>query len=104
MGALEILVGAFPEAFGVFGVDDLPVDQYDGGGEEETPAEKIADEQHGREHHEMAPIVNTAIDTALVLHDARLEGAEENDADGIAQEIEDGDHDQIGFGDDLEEI
>jgi hypothetical protein len=80
------------------------VEQDDTGGEKEAPAEEAANEQHGGKHHKMSPVVNAAIDAALVLHNKGLERAEQKDADIITEEVKDSEHKQICVSNDLKQI
>ncbi len=67
----------------IFGIFDLPVDQNHQRCKKQTPAEEIPDKKHRSKHHEMAPVVNAAVDTAFVFHDIGLERTEKQDADVI---------------------
>lgn len=61
------------------------MNQYHHRGEEQAPAEEIADKQHGCEHHEMSPVVDAAVDTAAIFHNKGLEGTEEQNADIVTE-------------------
>jgi hypothetical protein len=80
------------------------MEQNNTGGEKEAPAEKTANKQHGGKHHEMSPVIDAAIDAALVLHDKVLERAEQKDADIITEEVKDSEHKQICVSNDLKQI
>ena len=54
------------------------------GCEKQAPAVKILNKKHRRKHHEMSPIINAAIDTALIFHKSHLERAKKQDANVIA--------------------
>ena len=93
--ALQRFVRAAPEPLRVTGVGDLPVDQDNQRGEEQAPAVEVLDEQHGREHHKMSPVIDPAVDAAFIFHNKGLEWAEEQNADVVTQEIKYCEHQQI---------
>ena len=64
---------------------DLPVEENDARHEEKAPAVEVFDEEHRREHHEVAPVIYPAVHTALIMHDERLKRTEEKDAHIVAQ-------------------
>ena len=79
----------------MLGVGQLPVQQYHAGCKKEAPAEETTDKEHGGEHHKMSPVINPAVDAAFILHNTCLEGAEQKDADIIAEEVENRQHKQV---------
>ena len=83
--ALQDFVRALPEPLGMCGVYQLPVKEHDARHEEKTPAVEVLYEEHRSEHHEVAPVIDPAVYAALVVHDERLERAEEQDAEVIAE-------------------
>lgn len=66
--ALKCLVRTFPETFRVTGVLYFPMNQHDAGSEEQTPAEKVLNKEHRCKHHKVTPVINPAVDAALVVH------------------------------------
>ena len=102
--ALQLLIGSVPEPLRMLVVDDLPVNQHHTGGKKQAPAEKIPDKQHRRKHHEVAPVVDSAVDAASVFHNQMLERAVEQDADVVAQIIENGQHQQVRVVDELQQV
>ena len=60
--ATQRTVGPFPEPFRVAGIDDLPPDQDQNGQPEKRPAEKMPDKNHGCKHHEMPPVIDSALE------------------------------------------
>ena len=62
-------VGTMPESLGVTGVCDFPTYKNDTRCKEQAPTEKAGNKEHRSIHHEVSPVVNTAVDTAAVLHD-----------------------------------
>ena len=71
--ALQNLVGTAPESLRMSRIYQFPANQYHTGGEEQTPTIKVWNKQHRRKHHEMSPVVNTAVYAALILHNTCLE-------------------------------
>ena len=63
---------------------DLPADEQKQGTEEDAQREKIPDKNQRCKHHRIIPIVNSAACTAFVLHKPGLKGAEEQNADHVA--------------------
>ena len=103
-GTLQDFVGAFPEPFWMRCVYELPVKKHYAGHEEETPAVEVLYEEHRRKHHEVSPIVDPAVDTALVVHDERLERAEEQDTQIVTQIKRDSTHQQFFIMDNIEYV
>ena len=62
-------VRPMPESLGVAGVCNFPAYQNNTRCEKQAPSEKARNKQHRGIHHEVTPIVNTAVYTAAVLHD-----------------------------------
>ena len=85
-------------------IHNLPFNQHDQRSKEQTPAQEIRDKKHGREHHKMSPVINPAVDTAPILHDECLEGAEQQDANVIAEEIKYRQHKKIHGRDHFKQI
>ena len=104
MRALEPAVGALPESFRVLRIDHFPAEGNHDRSKKQAPAEKVFDKQHRRKHHDVAPVIDPAVDTAFILHNKCLEGAEYNDADVIAEEIENCQHQQIAIPDHAQQI
>jgi hypothetical protein len=103
-GALKDFVGALPEPLGMFGVYKLPVEEHDARHEEKTPAVEVLYEEHRREHHEVPPVVDPAVYAALVVHDERLERAEEQYANIVAQIKCDRAHQQLFIVENIEYV
>ena len=101
---LQDPVGAVPEAFRMLCVCQLPVQQYYAGCEEQTPAEETADKKHRGEHHKMPPVIDTAVNAALILHNKGLERAEQKDTYVITEEIENCEHEQISISYDPKQV
>ena len=99
--ALQNPVGSFPETLRMLRILKLPVDQYHNRHEEQAPAVKIPDKQHGRKHHKMPPVVDPAVDAALVSHQIRLERAEKQYTDIIAKVIKYREHQKITVSDQI---
>ena len=78
---LQNPVGAVPEALRMLCVCQLPVQQNYAGCKEETPAEETADKEHRGEHHKMPPVIDAAVNAALILHDKGLERTEQKNED-----------------------
>ena len=71
------------------------MEKHDKRGEEQTPAVEARDKEHRGKHHEVSPVVDSAVDTAFVLHEKCLERTEEQDADVVAEEEEHRQHQQV---------
>lgn len=77
------------------GKGNLPVNQNNKRHEEQTPAVETWDKEHRRKHHEVSPVIDSAVDAALVLHKEGLERTEQQDADVVAEEEKHRQHQQI---------
>ena len=64
-------------------IGNLPVEKHDKRGEEQTPAVEARDKQHRGKHHEVSPVVDSAIYAAFVFHDSRLERTEKQNTNII---------------------
>lgn len=102
--ARKVGVRLFSEAVGIAVVVHFPFDQKRKSAEEQRERPEASDEHQRREHHGIVPVVDTAVRAARVLHDERLEGAPEQDADDVRYGIEHRDDDEDARIDDLVEI
>ncbi len=83
---------------------NLPSNQNDKRCKEKTPAEEIPYKQHRGEHHEMSPVIYSAIDAAFILHDICLERAIKYNANVITKKIKNGKHEKVCAFNHMEEI
>ena len=104
MRAGETLVGLLIKALGMQMRRDLPEDEKQKRNAEKPPREIMRNEDKRREHHRIIPIIDTAAAAALILHKPGLEGAEEKDADHIANCIEEADEEEDSIVNHQEEI
>ena len=100
----ETGVGAFCEALGTEPQGKLPAKQDDEGHGQKAPGVGVGDEEQGGEHHGEVPVVDTAGGTAAVLHEPHLEGAEEQDADHVADTVKEADQQENAHVDDMGEV
>ena len=70
-------IGLRRKALRMYTVRDLPSDEQKHSASEKTVRIKPRDKQKRREHHGKVPVVYPTRSTASVLHEPRLEGAEE---------------------------
>ena len=82
------------KAFGVAAVVPFPANQDRQRKCDEAIRIWVRNEDQRCEHHCEIPIVDSAIGTASVFHKPRLERAEKEDADHIANTVCEGDEDQ----------
>jgi len=68
MGALQGLIGAFPQSFRIFQHGNLPGQHHNQGCKKEAPSKEIHNKQQGSKHHKMAPVENSASHTALIVN------------------------------------
>lgn len=87
VGTLQPPIGATPEPLRISCIHNLPPNQHHTGGKKQAPAKKVTDKQHGSKHHKMSPVINPAIDTALIFHYPRLERTIKQYADIVHQKI-----------------
>ena len=85
--AFQRIVGPLPELLRMFEQRDLPTQHQHNAGKEQAPGEEVADKQHRREHHKIAPVEDAAVDTAAVLDKIILERAPDDHADQVADII-----------------
>ena len=104
MGAGEALVGLLVKALGMQMRRQLPEEEKQKRNAEKPPREIMRNEDQGREHHRIIPVVNAAAATALILHKPGLERTEEEDTDHIADRIEEADEEENSIVDHREEI
>ena len=104
MRAGEALVGLLVEALGMQMRRDFPEEEKQKRNAKKSPREIMRNEDERREHHGIIPIIDTAAAAALILHKPGLEGAEEEDADHIANRIEEADEEEDSIVDHREEI
>ena len=57
-------------------------------GKEKAPAEEVSDEKHGRKHHEISPVEDSAVYAALILDEKALERTPQHHADQVADVVE----------------
>ena len=82
------------EAFGMALVIPFPTEQKHQRERDEAISVGMRNEYERREHHCKVPIVDSAIGAAAVFHKPRLEGAEKEDANHIANAVGKSDQDQ----------
>ena len=82
------------KAFGMAAVIPFPANQDRQRQCDEAIRIGVRNEDQRREHHREIPIINPAVGTASVFHKPRLERAEKEDADHIANTVCKGDEDQ----------
>ena len=58
---------------------------YDNGGEKQAPTVEVFDKQERSKHHEMSPVIDSAVDTAFVVHNGCLEWTEKQNAQIITK-------------------
>ena len=104
MRAGEALVGLLIEALGMQMRRQLPEEKKQERNAEKPPREIMRNEDERREHHRIIPVIDTAAATALILHKPGLEGAEEEDADHIANRIKEADEEEDSIIDHREKI
>ena len=68
-------------------IGDLPSGQEDQGHAQQAPGIQMRQEQEGREHHGVIPVIDAAVRTASVLQDKGLERTKEQDADHITDTV-----------------
>ena len=87
-------IGRFGKSFGVSAVVPFPANQDRQRKYDEAIRIRVRNEDQRREHHCEIPIVYAAVSTASVFHKPRLERAEKEYADHIANAVCEGDEDQ----------
>ena len=94
VGAGKALVAAGRKPLWVEVTLHLPLNHQTQSCTQEGPGVGIGNEQKGREHHGVVPVVDAAGGAAAVFHDPGLEGAEKQNADDVADGIGQGDEQQ----------
>ena len=92
------------KAFGMAAVGPFPANQDRQRKRDEAIRIGVRNEDQRCEHHREIPIVYAAIGTASVFHKPRLERAEKEDADDVADGIGDRDQEENAAVDDVREI
>ena len=75
---LQSLIRTIPKPMWILGINNFPMNQYHERYKKQAPAEEIFNKQHRCEHHKMSPVIDSAIHTASVLHNACLKRAKNN--------------------------
>ena len=94
MRAGEAGVGLFEKALGMQAEGELPNEQQQEGKSQKTPCIQARQKDERGEHHGIIPVVDAAASAAFVLHKPGLEGAEEENADHVADRVEKADEEQ----------
>ena len=89
------------KALGVYSDGKLPYDEKQKRNAEQTPRIKIRNENERGKHHGEIPIVDPTASAAFVFHKPSLEGAEEKNADHIADGVRKADEQKNALVDDM---
>ena len=104
MGTGEAFIRSLVKALGMQPCGKLPNEQKEKRNAEKPPRVIMRNKDQRREHHGVIPIIDAAAATAFILHKPGLEGAEEENADHIADRIEEADQKENSLVDPMEEI
>ena len=104
MGAGEAFIRSLVKALGMQPCRKLPNEQEEKRNAEKPPRVIMRDEDQGGEHHGIVPVIDAAAATAFILHEPGLEGAEEENADHIADRIEEADQKENSLVNPIEKI
>ena len=76
-------------------VGNLPAEKNNKRYEEQTPAVETRDKEHRGKHHEVPPVIDSAVYTAFILHEEGLERTEQQNADVVTEEEKNCQHQQV---------
>ena len=103
-GTIQTAVRVGCEAFGMHTVGDLPTQKQKQRKSEQGIRIYARKKDKRREHHSEIPIIDSAGRATAILHEPRLERAEKEDADDVADGIGDRDQEENAAVDDVCEI
>ena len=95
VSALQAAVTAMVKSLRMTCVDKFPVYQYHTGHNEKTYCIEVVDKNHRGKYHKVAPVVYTAVYTALVFHDMTLERTVKQYSDIVAEKEKHCQHHQV---------
>ena len=73
-----------PKIFRMFCITHFPFDKYDKCCKKQAPGKEIFDKKHWGKHHKISPVIDSAINTAFIMHHKGLKWTEKQYANIIA--------------------